>query len=272
MEIAMRVPAWGLLAALTLAPLAGSQTQRADTPSSPAAQPSTPAGATTAKPPRFEVASIRMIPEDKVVPLTGSTVSPPGAGQFTMRQVTLLFAISWAFRMNGDRISGGPAWLSNQYYEISAKPEGDAALTYDQLRPLMQQLLQERFHLVYHRETKQVKGYALVIAKGGPKLKASTAKDDFGYIATDRVGIQNRPVQQMAGLLEILLHQPVADKTGLRGNYDITLNYAPTDAADSELPSIFAAVEEQLGLKLVSQMVPVETLVIDRVDREPTEN
>jgi uncharacterized protein (TIGR03435 family) len=236
----------------------------------PAQAPASPADA--AKLPKFEVASIRLIPDNQVVPLTGSPISPPGAGQFTMREVTLALAIAWAFNADMDHISGGPGWVRSQCYEISAKPEGDVGLTYDQLRPLLQQLLQERFHLAYHRETKAMKGYALVVAKGGPKLKPSTSKADFGYIFTGRIRAQNRSVQTLVSMLGYQLHEPVVDKTGLKGNFDFDVSYAPTEGTDSDLPSIFTVVEEQLGLKLVSHSVPVETFVIDHVDRLPTEN
>ena len=224
-------------------------------------------GDTAAKPQKFEVASIRLIPDNDVVPLAGSPLSPPGAGQFTMREVTLALAIAWAFKTDQDHISGGAGWLNSQYYEISAKPEGDVGLSYDQLRPLVQQLLEERFHLVYHRETKEVKGYALVVAKGGPKLKASTGKGSFGYIFTNRIRAQNRNAQDLAGLLAIRLHEPVVDKTGLTGNFDFDVSFAPTEGSDSSLPSIFTAVEEQLGLKLINQKVPVEMFVIDHVEK-----
>lgn len=218
-----------------------------------------------AKPQKFEVASIRAIPDKDVVPLPlTELVSPPGAGQFTMREATLGFVIGWAFGTG--HVTGGPDWLNRQNYEISAKPEGDVGLTYDQLRPLMQQLLQERFHLVYHLETKEVKGYALVAAKGGPKLKASTGKGDSGYIVNDRIHAQNAPVQALAGMIEVLLHEAVADKTGLTGNFDFELSFAPTGGADSDLPSIFTAIEE-LGLKLVPQSVPVEMFVVDHVEQ-----
>ncbi len=237
-----------------------------------AAQVQSRAPDAAAKVPRFEVASIRMIQEKDVVPLSGSPISPSGAGLFTMREVTLEQAIAWAFGIDQNRLSGGPDWLNTQYYEISAKPEGDAGLSYAQVKPLLQQLLLERFHLAYHRETKDVKGYALVVAKGGAKLKVSKEQAGFGYILNGRILAQNRNAAALASMLALPLGQPVVDETGLKENFDFDLNFAPMDGSDLPLPSIFAAVEEQLGLKLVSQMVPVEVLVVDHVDRVPTEN
>ena len=76
----------------------------------------------------------------------------------------------------------------------------------------------------------------------------------------------------LAGMLVSPLDQPVVDETDLKGSYDIMLNFAPMNSTDSDLPSIFTAIEEQLGLRLEKRMVPVEMIVVDRVDREPTEN
>jgi uncharacterized protein (TIGR03435 family) len=223
-------------------------------------------------PDRFEVASVRMIPEKDVVPLPGSPISPPGAGQFTMREVTLSFALAWALGVDQNRLAGGPDWLNDQYYEISAKPGGDTGLSYEQLRPMVQELLKERFHLSYHRETQDRKGYALVVAKGGSKLTASSGEGDFAYLFTDGIRVHGRSVESFAHLLQLPLGEPVVNQTGLAGSFDIDLQFAPTDGGESSLPSIFAALEEQLGLRLEKATVPVETYVIDHVDRVPTPN
>jgi uncharacterized protein (TIGR03435 family) len=225
---------------------------------------------------KFEVASVRIMQDRDKLPVAQQMfyMSPPGAAQFTVRNVTLAFLIGWAFRTSGSMhsIEGMPAWMDSTYYDVTAKPEGDKGLSYDELRPMLQELLQERFHLTHHLETKKAKGYALVVANGGPKLTPTKGAAQHAYLMTGRVDAANVPVSMVAGLLGHALGQTVVDKTGLKGNYDMKLKYAEMDATDSELPSIFTAVEEQLGLKLVSQTVPVETFVIDHVDRVPTEN
>jgi uncharacterized protein (TIGR03435 family) len=225
-----------------------------------------------AKAPKFEVASIRMIPAEKVVPIAGSPISPPGAGEFTMHEVTLALAIAWAFGVDQNNVAGGPAWVNSQCYEIAAKPEGDVGLSYAQVRPLLQQLIQERFHLAYHWETEKRKGYALVVAKGGPKLTASKSEGGHGYLLKDRIQAQDRSAAVLASLLELSLGKPVIDETGLKVNFDFDLNFAPMDGTESSLPSIFTALEEQLGLKLEEANVPVKMFMIDHVDRVPTEN
>lgn len=155
-----------------------------------------PAAATPA---RFEVASIRMIADKDVVRLPGNTpFSPPGAGQFTMREGTLALAIAWAFDIGG----------------------------------------------------------------GGA----------HAYIFLGGIDLKNQPADSLAAILAHVLGKPVVDQTGLKGSYDVRLEYAPMDGANSDAPSIYTAVEEQLGLRLEAQSLPVEAFVIDHIDRVPTEN
>ena len=224
---------------------------------------------TAANPESFEVASIRVVPERE----TGIfSMSLPGAGLFAMHNVSLAYAIAWAFGVGSNRLSSGPNWLNDQEYDIAAKPEGNAGLSYTQLRPLVQNLLERRFHLTYHFETQKRKGYALVAAKGGPNLKPSQSKGGHLYILPDRIITQNASVSTFASMLESTVGRPVVDESGAKGNYDFDLKFAPLDAANSALPSIFTALREQYGLKLVRKMVPVNLLVIDHVDKTPTPN
>jgi uncharacterized protein (TIGR03435 family) len=216
--------------------------------------------------PAFEVASIKRAPPGGVF-----SISPSGAGTFTVRSISLEVLISWAFGMDSDRISGKQNWLSSDFYDVSAKPEGDRALSYEQLRPLLQQLLADRFKLSVHREMKDAPGYALVVAKDGSKLQPTTGNPSRPAILPGGLRADNISLQTLAGMLARPTGRPVVDKTGIAGNFDITLDYAE-GAADSSLPSVFTALQEQLGLRLVAQKVPIETLVIDHVERAPTEN
>jgi len=227
------------------------------------------------QPHAFEVASVRLMVDRDKLPLEQQLVymSPPGAAQFTVRNVTLSNLIAFAYKLPEESdIAGKPGWMNSAFYEIAAKPEGDAGLSYDQLRPLLIQLLKDRFHLAYHNQTKTVKGYALVLAKGGSKLTPSKGEAAHAYLLVGRLDGVNEPASMLAGMLGIALHEKVVDETGLKGNYDFKLSYAPMDATDSTQPSIFTAVEEQLGLKLETRRVPVKMFVIDHVDEVPTEN
>ncbi len=219
--------------------------------------------------PSFEVASVKRNPPGS----TGvMSISPLGAGRFTATHVSLDVLIGLAFGVDSNRISGKLNWLSSEYYDVTAKPEGDGGLTSEQLRPLLQRLLEQRFGLAVHRQIKDVQGYALVVTKGGPRLQASQGAPAHFYILANGLRCQNASIGTLAGMLSQPAGRPVVDATGITGNYDITLEYAPEAAADSSLPSIFTALQEQLGLKLVPQKVPYEMLVIDHLERVPTEN
>jgi uncharacterized protein (TIGR03435 family) len=240
------------------------------------AQAQSHAPETVVNAPKFEVASVRIMEGRDKLSMAQQmfSLSPPGAAQFTVRNTTLDFLICNAFKVCGfgAPIVGMPAWMDSTYYELSAKPEGDAGLSYDQVWPLMQELLQERFHLRYHMERKSAKGYALVVAAGGSKLAIAKGAEQHAYLLPGKFDVTSSPVSMLAGMLSHVLGVPVEDETGLAGNFDFKLNYAPMEATDSTLPSLSTAVGEQLGLKLVRQIVPVEMFVIDHVDRVPTEN
>ncbi len=226
-------------------------------------------GVVAAAQPSFEVASVRVTPPDKV---GYTSISPSGAGTFTATNVTLEVLIGLAYEMSGNLISGKQSWLSSERYDVSAKPEGDQGLSYEQLRPMLQKLLEDRFKLKVHREVKDSSGYALVVAKDGPKLQAT--KGDPARLMNLKNGLRanNIPLATFAAMLALPTGREVVNKTGLQGNFDFKLDYAPEGVTDSPLPSIFTALQEQLGLKLTPQKVPVETLVIDHVERTPTEN
>lgn len=222
--------------------------------------------------PAFEVATIRQTPPGG----RGDAVwSPPGIGKFLASNVSLAFLIRMAYAVDDDQIMGKPGWLESELYDVVAKPESGIALSREELRPRLQALLQQRFHLDAHRETKLVRGYALVVAKGGPRLKATKGDHWPGFrvhVGGGELNGLNWSMPTLAAMLQAPAGLPVVDKTGIAGSYDIKLEFAPDLSADSSLPSVFTALRETLGLKLESQMVPVEMLAIDHVDRIPTEN
>jgi uncharacterized protein (TIGR03435 family) len=227
---------------------------------------------------QFEVASIRAVQPHTAEELQrgiGSPVSPFPANLFTADHMPLSIIISIAFKIDSNRITDKPDWLDSQLWQISAKVDGDAMLTAEQMRPLLQKLLRQRFHLAAHRESRLVPGYALVVSKGGAKLQVS--KDDemsFFYILTNGVEGKATSMATLAGVLETPSGRPVIDKTGIAGKYNIKLHYAPANnpSGKSDLPDFFTALQEQLGLKLEPTKVPVDHLVIDHVDKIPTEN
>ena len=218
--------------------------------------------------PQFEVASIRAVPHGQ----EGMTsLDPYGGGPLTVKNGTLQYLITMAYGVQPKQILGQPDWLGVRQYDVSAKPEGDGRLTFEQMRPMLQRLLVQRFHLAVHRELREEAGSALVVAKGGTKLtpgKEGTAN----YILRDGIRSPGMSLAGLATMLAIPAGKPVVDRTGVEGLYEIKLSFAPDGVAESSLPSLFTAVEQQMGLKLVPQKVPVEVLVIDHVESEPTEN
>jgi len=171
-------------------------------------------------------------------------------------------------------------------------PEGSPAYTLDQfmkgdapkLEKMLQALLADRFNLVVHHHTKEVPAYALVPGKGEPKLKPSTAEDKRGLgmrrhadpngqMLTTIVG-RKVEMRDFAFLLLLTTHRPVIDRTGLVGELNFDLEFAPFDSdtpADSNAPSLFTALQEQLGLRMENTKAPLDGLVIDRAEK-PSEN
>jgi uncharacterized protein (TIGR03435 family) len=190
--------------------------------------------------------------------------------------ISLKNLIAMAYRYDSRRIQGGPDWLDTQMYDVAAKlPPG---VSKEQVPEMLQDLLAERFKLALHRETKEQRVYFLVAGKGGPKLKEVPAPDpqDAQQVRGARLPMQMMrgriighavPVGMLAGALAQMTGHQVVDRTGLTKNYDIDLHW--TAAEDSE---IFAALQEQLGLKLEAGRGPVEVIVIDRAERNPEAN
>jgi uncharacterized protein (TIGR03435 family) len=243
--------------------------------------------------PKFEVASVRL--EDPHDPHSSAEfTNNPGfrskttdfpSNRLWYRHTNLQSLIGDAFGVDCRYILGGPDWLTRQHYDLNAKAEGSALLTREQMRPLLQNLLEERFHLKARRERKIVPGYALVIAKGGPRLQPNKGAPVFGMEGSFRIKWQNVSVESFARALVNAVKQPVIDKTGIKGMYDFDLEYGPHGLASEDpvfanlperfyanLPDIFTVLREKLGLKLVPEKVAIDTLVIDRVDKVPTEN
>ncbi|MGD0497357.1 MAG: TIGR03435 family protein [Bryobacteraceae bacterium] len=201
--------------------------------------------------------------------------SPDGV---TLRNATLSACMQWAYDVKDYQISG-PGWLSEDRYDIVAKAAGPTPE--DQLKRMLQSLLAERFHLAFHRQTKDLQAYALVVGKGGSKLKESEG-DGPTSIQRNGLGftIERATVDQLTQALSQVLRLPVFDMTGLIGRYDATVDimpYIPLDSKPGDPPPDIAsiaitAVQDLLGLKLEARKVPVEILVVDHADKEPTEN
>jgi uncharacterized protein (TIGR03435 family) len=231
-----------------------------------------PARSQPAPQPAFEAASIRLIDPDAPEPETPPQRPSFPTNRLTMRHAALVPIICLAYGVDYTRVLGGPDRIDPQTYDLDAKVEGDALLAREQMQPLLQNLLQERFHLVVHREQKIVPGYVLVVAKGGSKLQPNKGAASHGMVGDNQIKFWNESVSAFAVVIANQVGRPVVDQTGLTGTYDIALKLALEDDLNSNLPDLFTALQEQLGLKLVPEKVPVEFLIIDHVDKIPTKN
>jgi uncharacterized protein (TIGR03435 family) len=247
----------------------------------------------------FEVASVK---PNKSGTTSVSMRMQPG-GRLNLLNVTVMDVIRFAYAVQPFQIEGGPSWLESDRFDVLAKVEGEIApLPPGQVGPVQlmtQNLLAERFKLKAHRETKEAAAYALVHARDDRKLGKQIVASDVDCVAVLRAmmaggrggpppgsgGPQCRlstagpgnvrgtdvSIWQLAQLLSVQLQRQVVDRTGLTGVFSFELSFAADQVNDPDRPSIFTALQEQLGLKLESQRAPLEMLVIDSVER-PSED
>jgi uncharacterized protein (TIGR03435 family) len=234
---------------------------------------------------RFEVASIKR--GDPIVRRFFIGTVP---GRFMATNMTARDVIAFAFDMRKEQISGGPAWIDSQRFMIEAKPHDgvtiDGSAGMSNLRRMLQSLLEDRFKLTVHRDTRIEPIYELVVASGGFRLKPieprSSGPRGIGTNGQGNVTGMAAQMPVLAGFLSGVLGRSVVDKTGVSGQYDFTLTYAPEPGqtgspvapppegaaqADPNRPTLFTALQEQLGLRLATTRGPVDIVVIDRVER-----
>lgn len=202
--------------------------------------------------------------------------------------------------LEGDKIVGLPTWAYSERWDIEAKVDEDdlaafKKLDWDHQKLMLQAVLTDRFKLIVHRENHLQPSYILVVGKKGPRIRESspevvppTSVKRSGSrvsLRRGRLTVERMTMTEFAKLLSVQVRRHVVDKTGLKSHYDLTLEWTPDNLAapvpnssngtlnlsDSSVPSIFTAIKDQLGLRLKSGKEPVETLVIDQLER-PTEN
>ena len=227
----------------------------------------------------FDVASVKL---NKTGGRGGYPGLAPGGQRFTATNLPLMALIMLAYSVTPNQITGVPKIFDGEGYDIEAKC--DRPLKREQALRMLQTLLADRFKLTLHRESKEQPVYVLVVGKGGPKLHESPEGDAQDRQRTARgFAYRSTPVSVLALILSQQLGREVVDKTGLNGRYDFSLEYTSeragigvTEGREPQpnpdgLPSVFEAVQEQLGLKLESQKGRVELLVVDHAEK-PGEN
>jgi uncharacterized protein (TIGR03435 family) len=288
-------------------------------------------GQSAANGPSFVAASVKPAAAPFVFRCWGGPGSPD-PGQFTCTNAPMIVLLTTAYGVKSYQIEG-PDWLNSDKFDIIAKIPAET--TKEQHKLMLQNLLAERFKLTLHHQTKELPMYALVVGKGGPKMKPSDEEpaaaskeeapnappppppsaslperpkmdaDGFPVLppamrkvtvnmmntrtGRNRMLASHESMTHLADMLSNRLGRPVVDETGLTGLYDFTLEYAP-DASIGPLPppspgmdggptagtpdaaDLFSAIQAQIGLKLQQKKGPVDLLVIDRLEKVPTEN
>jgi len=234
--------------------------------------------------PSFEVATIKPArPEDRRYGITfrGRDVVTFGT--------TLMNLVTFAYGVHPKQVEGLPEWATTDKYEITARPEGTGIPNDRQLKLLFQKLLAERFKLALHRDKKEQSVYALTAARAGSKMTPSAGDPNglpgLAFQGLGKLVVVNATMADFAGLFQTsVLDRPVVDQTGITGRYDFTLNWTPDESQfrgmgltippppdNATLPSLFTAIQEQVGLRLESTRAPADVLVVDKAEK-PTEN
>jgi uncharacterized protein (TIGR03435 family) len=275
-----------LAAAVSLAAAAGLTAAAAEQP-----EPSQAGSA----PPRFEVATVK---RNASTSDGGSFISPAPGGRFVVTNAPLRHIIQVVYNVPPYALVGGPDWLDSTRYDIEGRAATEVPMA--QAFSMMRDLLAERFKLAVHTERRGTPGYALVVARrdgrlgpsltkleadcadpprppGAPVMRAGLPPCGRIFSSDRSIGMNGRPLDEFARALSPRVGRPVANRTGLEGNYVLRFQWAadleatPREPLDTDSVSLFTALEEQLGLRLVGERTTMDVVVIEHVER-PAEN
>jgi uncharacterized protein (TIGR03435 family) len=243
--------------------------------------PKPPAPPKMASPdPVFEVATIK--PSNPDLRTRDTRVQ---GGNTSITNFTLTELLTLAFEVHSHQIIGAPAWSTSQRYDITAKAEGAGQPNQDQLKIMLRKLLADRFQLVFHKEQRELPVYTLTVAKGGAKISINDGKAETTGIIFRGPGsvlFNSVTMDDLSKLLQnSAVDRPVVNQTGLSGKYEFSLVWTPeqmvapagnpnaltTSGRGDVPPDLFAAVQQQLGLKLDSTRLRIEVLVVDKVEK-----
>ncbi len=228
-------------------------------------------------PTRFEVASVRPnTADDHIV-----TVNVGPGGRFTARGYTLVLLIQRAYGVMDWNVDGGPAWIRTDRFDVAAQADITGNLTERQLQIMLRPLLAERFKLKLHSTSKEMPGYALTVARGGAKVKPAAGTEEHpDTFRMNNAGLSGQGIsmQNLARFVAGKLGLVAVDQTGLKGLYDLKVDWKPEtisstsglsveDVRDAFRLTVFSALEDQLGLKFAAKKISVQTLVIDSAEK-----
>jgi uncharacterized protein (TIGR03435 family) len=230
--------------------------------------------------PEFEVASLKSSP-----PAQGDTIVINGLGTFrggrlTFTNASLSDLLKFAYRMTSDAQLVGPEWIASKMVRFDIEALAAPDTPRNRLELMMQALLADRLKLAAHHEQRELRYLSLAPGKDGSKMRTAQEPPipDTGYNVAGRVVRNHLSMPQLALLIARFEKQPVIDTTGLEGFYEVKLEWAPSNLSAQEPaepavgPSIYNAVQTQLGLKLEARKGPLDVLVVDNALKVPTEN
>jgi len=234
------------------------------------------------QPMTFDVASVKSSKLAGEASRRERIEAPPGS--LIMSNVRLTRVMQWAYRVQDYQITG-PGWINDERFDIVAK--AGSAVAESQLRIMLQELLAERFKLSLHRQTKDLQAYVVTVGKDGHKLTQSTTEGPMDLKPTGmfRGTVVRADLDEIAAMLSQPLQMPVVNQTGLTGRYDFSADlaeYVTPELLNTKRPGpelmqdmiamAISAMNKQLGLKVELRKLPVEILVIDHLEKAPTEN
>jgi uncharacterized protein (TIGR03435 family) len=233
--------------------------------------------------PSFEVATIKPSRPDQ----QGKGITVQGRRLVTIN-TTLADLITFSYGLNPKQIVGAPAWVETDKFDITAQPDGEGAPNVKQMEIMIQKLLADRFKFSFHRDKRELSVYVLSVAKTGSKLTKNDGdpnglpglgfRGKLGALAVHNATMDDFTTMMLQG---VVLDRPVLNQTGLAGRYDFTLDWTPDDSqfrgmgatippptdSASAPPSLFTAIQEQIGLKLEATKAPAEVFVVDHVEK-----
>jgi uncharacterized protein (TIGR03435 family) len=240
----------------------------------------TPRLATADTGPVFEVATIKPSrPEERLAMLVKGH-------QFITTASSLYDLIAFAYGLHARQVTNVPAWLETERYDVTAQSGSEEQPKGERLRVMVQKLLADRFKLSFHREKKELPAFTITVGKAGIKIAQSSDPNGtpgVGFSGPGAMIVKSATISDFAGFMQrYVMDRPVVDQTHLAGKYDFTLNWTANETQfegrafeppnqTGDAADLFTEIQEQLGLKLESAKVPVEVLIIDRIEK-PSDN
>lgn len=226
-----------------------------------------------AAPPEFEVATVKQSPPPGGGPIR-INLGRLENGTLTFDNASLSDCLKFAYGIVSDSQLVGPEWIKSKDVRFDIVAQAPARTPLDQIELMLQDLLAERLQVTVHHEQRDLAYLVLVVARNGPKLQDAKNLTGNNSATRGRINAGSMPISSLVLLLSRFERQTILDMTGLKGYFEFQLEWTPDELIrpDDSGPSIFAALQEQLGLKLESRKGPLNVLVVDHAEKVPADN